>query len=30
MVPPHFHTKAENLTVLFGAVYIGMRDAVDK
>jgi hypothetical protein len=30
MVPPHFHTKAENLTVLSGALYIGMSDAVDK
>lgn len=30
MVPPHFHTKDENLTVLSGALYIGMSDAVDK
>jgi hypothetical protein len=30
MVPPHFHTRAENLTVLSGALYIGMSDAVDK
>lgn len=30
MVPPHFHTKDENLTVLSGALYIGMSDTVDK
>lgn len=30
MVPPHFHSKDENLTVLSGALYIGMSDAVDK
>ncbi|HEU4372322.1 MAG TPA: cupin domain-containing protein [Telluria sp.] len=30
MVPPHFHSKDENLTVLSGALYIGMGDTVDK
>jgi hypothetical protein len=30
MVPPHFHSKDENLTVLSGALYLGMSDAVDK
>lgn len=30
MVPPHFHSKDENLTVLSGALYIGMSDSVDK
>ncbi len=29
-VPPHFHTKDENLTVLSGTLYIGMSDTVDK
>jgi hypothetical protein len=30
MIPPHFHSKDENLTVLSGALYIGMSDTVDK
>lgn len=30
MVPPHFHSKDENLTVLSGALYLGMSDTVDK
>ena len=30
MIPPHFHTKDENLTVLSGAMYLGMSDTVDK
>lgn len=30
MVPPHFHTKDESLTVLSGTLYIGMGDTVDK
>ncbi|MDQ2989605.1 MAG: cupin domain-containing protein [Pseudomonadota bacterium] len=30
MVPPHFHSKDEHLTVLSGALYIGMSDVVDK
>jgi hypothetical protein len=30
MIPPHFHTKDENLTVLSGVLYIGMSDKVDK
>jgi hypothetical protein len=30
MVPPHFHTRDENLTILSGALYLGMSDAVDK
>lgn len=30
MVPPHFHSKDENLTVLSGTLYLGMSDAVDK
>jgi quercetin dioxygenase-like cupin family protein len=30
VVPPHFHTKDENLTVLSGALYLGMSDTLDK
>jgi len=30
VVPPHFHTKDENLTVLSGALYLGMGDTLDK
>lgn len=30
MVPPHFHSKDENLTVMSGALYLGMSDTVDK
>lgn len=30
VVPPHFHTKDENLTVLSGALYLGMNDTLDK
>lgn len=30
MVAPHFHTNDENLTVLSGALYLGMSDTVDK
>ena len=30
VVPPHFHTKDENLTILSGALYLGMGDSLDK
>lgn len=30
VVPPHFHTRDENLTVLSGALYLGMGDTLDK
>ncbi|WP_211462718.1 cupin domain-containing protein [Collimonas silvisoli] len=30
VLPPHFHTKDENLTVLSGALYLGMSDTLDK
>ena len=29
-VPPHWHTFAENITVLSGALYIGASDSLDK
>jgi hypothetical protein len=30
VVPPHFHTKDENLTVLSGALHLGMGEKIDK
>ncbi len=30
VVPPHFHTNDENLTVLSGALYLGMSDNMDR
>ncbi len=30
MVAPHYHTKAEALTVIHGTLYIGMEDTADK
>lgn len=30
VVPPHFHTNDENLTILSGALYLGMSDTLDK
>jgi quercetin dioxygenase-like cupin family protein len=29
-IPPHTHTQSENLTVLSGALYLGMGDKVDQ
>jgi quercetin dioxygenase-like cupin family protein len=29
-IPPHYHSKDENLTVLSGALYLGMSDTLDK
>jgi hypothetical protein len=29
-IPPHFHSQAEHLTVLSGALYLGMGDKLDK
>jgi hypothetical protein len=30
MVPPHYHSRAESLTVLRGALHIGMGDTFDR
>jgi len=30
VIAPHFHSRDENLTIISGAMYLGMGDALDK